>query len=57
MRRSGGVAPDTLILLGSFMSFFGGSQAISGADGLAEQFPGIWENVVLPSMHIGILPK
>ena len=39
-----GVAPDTLILLGSFMSFFGGSQAISGADGLAEQFPGIWEN-------------
>ena len=39
-----GVAPDTMILLGSFMSFFGGSQAISGADGLAEQFPGIWEN-------------
>ena len=39
-----GVAPDTMILLGSFMSFFGGSQAISGADGLAEQFPGIWDN-------------
>lgn len=38
------VAPDTMVLLGSFMSFFGGSQAISGADGLAEQFPGIWEN-------------
>ena len=37
-------APDSMVLLGSFMSFFGGSQAISGADGLAEQFPGIWEN-------------
>ena len=37
-------APDSMILLGSFMSFFGGSQAISGADGLAEQFPGIWDN-------------
>jgi hypothetical protein len=38
------VAPDTMVLLGSFMSFFGGSQAIRGADGLAEQFPGIWDN-------------
>ena len=38
------VAPDTMVLLGSFMSFFGGSQAINGADGLAEEFPGIWEN-------------
>jgi len=38
------VAPDTMVLLGSFMSFFGGSQAIKGADGLAEQFPGIWDN-------------
>jgi hypothetical protein len=37
-------APDSMILLGSFMSFFGGSQAISGADGLAEQFPDIWDN-------------
>ena len=38
------VAPDTMVLLGSFMSFFGGSQAIKGADGLAEEFPGIWDN-------------
>lgn len=38
------VAPDTMVLLGSFMSFFGGSQAIAGADGLAEEFPGIWDN-------------
>ena len=38
------VAPDTLILLGSFMSFFGGSQAIAGADGLKVQFPNIWDN-------------
>jgi hypothetical protein len=38
------VAPDTMVLLGSFMSFFGGSQAINGADGLAEEFPGIWDN-------------
>jgi hypothetical protein len=38
------VAPDTMILLGSFMSFFGGTQAIKGADGLAEQFPDIWDN-------------
>ncbi|MDG2017974.1 MAG: cellulase family glycosylhydrolase [Porticoccaceae bacterium] len=38
------VAPDTMVLLGSFMSFFGGSQAIKGADGLAEQFPDIWKN-------------
>ena len=38
------VAPDTMVLLGSFMSFFGGSQAIAGADGLAEEFPGIWNN-------------
>ena len=37
-------APDTLILLGSFMSFFGGSEAIAGADGLKAQFPDIWNN-------------
>ena len=39
-----GVAPDTMVLLGSFMSFFGGKQAIAGADGLAAEFPGIWDN-------------
>ena len=38
------VAPDTMVLLGSFMSFFGGKQAIAGADGLAAEFPGIWDN-------------
>jgi hypothetical protein len=38
------VAPDTMILLGSFMSFFGGSQAIKGAEDLADEFPGIWDN-------------
>jgi hypothetical protein len=37
-------APDTMILLGSFMSFFGGPEAISGADGLKAQFPDIWNN-------------
>ena len=37
-------APDTMILLGSFMSFFGGPEAIAGADGLKEQFPDIWNN-------------
>ena len=38
------VAPDTMVLLGSFMSFFGGKQAIDGANDLAAQFPGIWDN-------------
>lgn len=38
------VAPDTLVLLGSFMSFYGGPVAISGADGLKAQFPDIWDN-------------
>ena len=38
------VAPDTMILLGSFMSFFGGTPAINGANDLADEFPGIWEN-------------
>jgi len=40
------VAPDTMVLLGSFMSFFGGSQAIKGADWLADEFPdhNIWDN-------------
>ena len=38
------VAPDTMVLLGSFMSFFGGSQAIKGANDLAAEFPGIWDN-------------
>ncbi|NMP16918.1 carbohydrate-binding protein [Thalassotalea sp. Y01] len=38
------VAPDTMILLGSFMSFYGGSEAIAGADSLKEQFPDIWDN-------------
>jgi hypothetical protein len=38
------VAPDTMVLLGSFMSFFGGSQAINGANDLADEFPGIWDN-------------
>ena len=31
------VAPDTLVLLGSFMSFNGGDAAIAGADYLASQ--------------------
>ena len=38
------VAPDTMILLGSFMSFFGGTPAINGANDLADEFPGIWDN-------------
>ena len=38
------VAPDTMVLLGSFMSFFGGTPAINGANALADQFPGIWNN-------------
>ena len=38
------VAPDTMILLGSFMSFFGGTLAINGANDLADEFPGIWDN-------------
>ncbi|MGB2105638.1 MAG: carbohydrate-binding protein [Porticoccaceae bacterium] len=38
------VAPDTMILLGSFMSFFGGTPAINGANDLANEFPGIWDN-------------
>ena len=38
------VAPDTMVLLGSFMSFYGGSEAIAGADGLKAQFPDIWQN-------------
>ena len=37
-------APDSMILLGSFMSFFGGAEAIAGADGLKAQFPDIWDN-------------
>ncbi|MBY6211316.1 carbohydrate-binding protein [Microbulbifer agarilyticus] len=38
-----GIAPDTMILLGSFMSFFGGSAAIAGADQLKAQ--GVsWDN-------------
>jgi hypothetical protein len=37
-------APDTMILLGSFMSFFGAAEAIAGADGLKVQFPDIWDN-------------
>ena len=36
------VAPDTMVLLGSFMSFFGGKQAIAGADGLAAEGPWCW---------------
>ncbi|MEW6997918.1 carbohydrate-binding protein [Colwelliaceae bacterium BS250] len=38
------VAPDTLVLLGSFMSFSGASPAIAGADGLKALYPGIWDN-------------
>lgn len=38
------VAPDTMILLGSFMSFSGGAEAIAGANTLKEEFPNIWEN-------------
>ena len=38
------VAPDTLVLLGSFMSFYGGAEGIAGADGLKAQFPDIWQN-------------
>ncbi|MFL2532120.1 MAG: carbohydrate-binding protein, partial [Porticoccaceae bacterium] len=44
------VAPDTMILLGSFMSFFGGTPAINGANylvnELADDFPeiDIWDN-------------
>lgn len=38
------VAPDTMIFLGSFMSFFGGSEAIAGANGLKAEFPDIWNN-------------
>ncbi|MBN8429419.1 carbohydrate-binding protein [Microbulbifer salipaludis] len=38
-----GIAPDTMILLGSFMSFFPGSAAIEGADMLKAQ--GVsWDN-------------
>jgi hypothetical protein len=38
------VAPDSMVLLGSFMSFYGASPAIAGADGLKAQFPDIWNN-------------
>jgi hypothetical protein len=39
-----GVAPDTLILLGSFMSFSGAAPAMAGADGLKALYPDIWDN-------------
>ena len=38
------VAPDTFVLLGSFMSFSGASPAIAGADGLKALYPDIWDN-------------
>ena len=37
-------APDSMVFTRLVYVIFGGSQAISGAEGLAEQFPGIWEN-------------
>ncbi|WP_394175976.1 carbohydrate-binding protein [Thalassotalea litorea] len=37
-------APDSLILLGSFMSFYGPTEAIAGADSLKTQYPDIWDN-------------
>ena len=42
------------LFVGFVYVIFGSVQAISGADGLAEQFQGIWENAGLPSTHIGM---